>query len=133
MVILNIQDNNDNNNNMSVIKNAKQTNEMKDINHTKETKLKKYIPKALREQVWLINFGKKYQHKCYSKWCNNIIDVFNYEVGHNIPESKGGETKIDNLKPICSRCNKSMNNKYTIEQWNKLVKPKKKSWFCGLF
>ena len=81
---------------------------------------KKQIPKALREQCWLNSFGKKYEHKCYIDWCSNKIDVFNYHVGHNIPESKGGQLCLDNLKPICSRCNYSMGNKYTIVEWIKL-------------
>ena len=35
--------------------------------------------------------------------------VFNFQVGHDIPKSKGGEDKIHNLKP-CSSCNLSMKN-----------------------
>ena len=38
------------------------------------------------------------------------MNVFDFHVGHNVPESKGGATNIDNLKPICSRCNSSMSN-----------------------
>tara|TARA_A100001015_G_C14615702_1_gene565937 strand:- start:69 stop:389 length:321 start_codon:yes stop_codon:yes gene_type:complete len=81
---------------------------------------KKQIPRALREQCWLKFFGKTYEHKCYIDWCSNKIDVFNYHVGHNIPESKGGQLFLDNLKPICSRCNYSMGNQYTITEWIKL-------------
>lgn len=76
------------------------------------------IPKALREQVWLKYFGKKYNHKCYIRWCTNIINVFDFECGHNVPESKGGDTVLENLRPICSRCNKSMSNTYSIKEWN---------------
>ena len=78
------------------------------------------IPKALREQVWLQFVGKKYHDKCHVKWCKNDIDVFNYQVGHNIPESKGGATVIENLRPICCRCNLSMGNQYTITEWENL-------------
>lgn len=83
---------------------------------------KKKIPKALREQVWITNFGKKFKHKCFISWCTNIINVFDYHVGHNIPESKGGQLSLENLKPICSRCNYSMGTKYTIMEWIKLDK-----------
>ena len=82
--------------------------------------IKNSIPKALREQVWLKINGKRYKNKCYIGWCKNEIDVFNFHVGHNIPESKGGKTVLSNLKPICSRCNLSMSNKYTIDEWNQL-------------
>lgn len=81
------------------------------------------IPKALREQVWLQFIGEKYKTKCYIKWCRNSMDVFNFQVGHNIPESKGGLTILENLRPICGRCNLSMSNTYTIDEWNKLGKP----------
>jgi hypothetical protein len=47
---------------------------------------KKPIPKALREQVWVHYMGKVYKGKCHINWCGNEIDVFNYHVGHNIPE-----------------------------------------------
>ena len=94
---------------------------------------KKNIPKALREQVWISNFGKKFSKKCYIPWCKNKIDVFNFHVGHNIPECKGGKTCLENLKPICSRCNSSMGSQYTINEWMKLDKNKKKSCFKRFF
>lgn len=84
------------------------------------------IPKAIREQVWLITFGKKYEHKCYIPWCKNKINVFDYHVGHDIPESEGGTLDIYNLRPICARCNLSMSNRYTIREWIKLTKKKSK-------
>jgi 5-methylcytosine-specific restriction endonuclease McrA len=86
------------------------------------------IPVALREQVWIRFNGRKFERKCYIKWCKNIITVFDFHVGHNIPESKGGPNTLDNLRPICSRCNQSMSNNYTIDQWNELGK---KSSRCG--
>ena len=38
----------------------------------------------------------------------------------------GGELDINNLKPICARCNLSMSDNYTIKEWTMLSKPKKK-------
>ena len=75
------------------------------------------IPKALREQVWISKFGKKFDSKCFVPWCQNTITVFDFQCGHDIPESKGGKTDLSNLYPICSRCNMSMSNVYTLEQW----------------
>lgn len=84
---------------------------------------KKTIPKALREQVWVTQLGKVYEAKCVVVWCQNNVSVFDFEVGHNLPESKGGATTLDNLRPICARCNKSMGNRYSIDEWNTLGKP----------
>jgi 5-methylcytosine-specific restriction endonuclease McrA len=91
---------------------------------------KKKIPKALRDQVWLHWMGRVYEGKCKILWCRNIITVHNFQCGHNIPASKNGATTLDNLVPICNSCNGSMSNKYTISEWNKLVRRKKTWWWC---
>jgi 5-methylcytosine-specific restriction endonuclease McrA len=80
-------------------------------------RIKINVPKAVREQVWIKYFDKKFEHKCFINWCNNIINVFDFHVGHNIPNSKGGSVKITNLRPICSRCNLSMGDRYSIDEW----------------
>lgn len=90
------------------------------------------IPKALREQVWISSVGQKFKSKCKVTWCKNHISVFDYECGHNIPESKGGKTTLDNLIPICARCNRSMSDKYTIDEWNIKFAPPPKKWFSWL-
>jgi 5-methylcytosine-specific restriction endonuclease McrA len=81
---------------------------------------KKPIPKAIREQVWLQKAGQVFEMKCPVVWCENRINSFDFHAGHNIPERKGGKTTIENLIPICSRCNLSMGDNYTIDEWNKL-------------
>ena len=91
--------------------------------------VKTTIPKALREQVWLTYAGRRYETKCVVRWCQNIMTVFDFHVGHDIPESKGGATDITNLRPICSRCNLSMGSHYTIKEWEKLSAPTP-SWRC---
>jgi hypothetical protein len=84
--------------------------------------LKKKIPKALREQVWIVHAGKVFERKCLTDWCNNTMTVFDFQCGHNIPESKKGKTDISNLVPICSRCNLSMSNQFTFTEWCKQSK-----------
>jgi 5-methylcytosine-specific restriction endonuclease McrA len=83
------------------------------------TPKKKVISKKLREEVWLKHFGKTFSSKCPIQWCTREISVFSFEVGHNIPESKGGRTTIDNLIPICGDCNRSMGDRYTIDEFSK--------------
>ncbi len=85
---------------------------------------KQRIPAALRQQVWLQRMGRIFEHKCSTTWCSNIITTFDFECGHNIPESKGGKTDISNLIPICRNCNGSMSNTYTFDEWcSKLGSP----------
>ena len=101
-------------------------------------KRKKPIPAALREQVWIVKMGRVFEGKCPVTWCQNNITVFDFQSGHNIPESRGGKTDLENLIPVCSRCNLSMGNEYTIDEWSRIselpvktvpeVKPKK--WWC---
>jgi len=56
---------------------------------------KKSIPATLRWQVWeRDNFICK---KCGSRR--------NLTIDHIIPESKGGETKLNNLQTLCKNCN----------------------------
>jgi len=89
------------------------------------------IPKALREQVWILKVGQKFETKCKIVWCTNRMSVFDYQCGHNVPESKGGETTVDNLVPICGRRNISMGNHYTIDEWNaKFASPPRRWWCC---
>jgi hypothetical protein len=78
---------------------------------------KKKIPKALREATWLKHCGKVFETKCRTTWCQNTMTVYDFHAGHRTPESLGGPTTITNLVPICSRCNLSMGNTYTFEEW----------------
>jgi hypothetical protein len=69
---------------------------------------KKSIPKSLRIKVWNTYVGENVgKIKCL---CCNTIDITQsiFECGHIIAEAKGGETSLENLRPICSTCNKSM-------------------------
>ena len=68
---------------------------------------KQHIPKKLKNMIWDKYVGKeKGVGLCYC--CSEDIDSKNFEAGHIIPEAKGGPTNVDNLRPICSCCNKSM-------------------------
>jgi len=82
---------------------------------------KQKISRALREQVWLASVGPRYESKCVVSWCNNKINVFDFHVGHNKPEAKGGKLDINNLRAICSRCNLSMGSQYSIDEWEQLA------------
>lgn len=80
-------------------------------------KRKEKIPVKLREEVWVAKMGRVFEGKCPTTWCSTTITVFDFESGHNIPESKGGATTIANLVPLCPRCNRSMGSKFTFDEW----------------
>lgn len=97
-------------------KNKKQTTPAKSAAKKKPYRKQK-ISAALREQVWIQHNGPVFEKKCAVTWCTNTITVFNFQSGHDIPESKGGPTNITNLYPICGKCNLSMSNTYTFKEW----------------
>lgn len=91
----------------------------------KKPYVKSKISAALREQVWLQQNGRVFEAKCATTWCENKISVFDFQCGHDVPESKGGPTDINNLFPICPKCNLSMGNQYTLKEWSSLHIPVK--------
>jgi hypothetical protein len=71
---------------------------------------KQHIRATLKRLVWNKWIGEDIgKAKCL---CCKITDItqLSFHGGHVIPESKGGETILSNLKPICQNCNSSMNN-----------------------
>ena len=117
-------------------------------------KRKAKIPAAVQEAIWITKMGRVFEGKCLTTWCPNIITVFDFHAGHDIPESKGGSIDPGNLYPICARCNLSMGDRYTLKEWCAMsptaavastvvavattdivpttVQPKKRKWWCFL-
>ena len=93
---------------------------------------KQTIPGALREQVWIGHMGRVFEGKCKTPWCSNKITVYDFQVGHDIPESKGGTLDLENLVPLCAKCNLSCGDRYTFREWAKLSKPRPamQRYFC---
>jgi len=71
-------------------------------------KRKKQIPKAVRVAVWNKYIGNNIAQSECSVGCGEMISINNFECGHVISEKHGGPITIQNLRPICSNCNKSM-------------------------
>jgi hypothetical protein len=75
----------------------------------KKTGKKKPISKALRMAVWQEYIGIQ---EAYCYCCQRQkINPFRFQCGHNVAESKGGETSLENLRPVCDLCNQSMGTK----------------------
>lgn len=68
---------------------------------------KKNISKDLKREVWMKYVGPTIMSTCF---CCGKREISNdkYEAGHIVAEACGGLTSVDNLRPICSSCNKSM-------------------------
>ena len=81
---------------------------------------KKYIPKALKIAIWNKYIGEEIgKVKCL---CCEITDItqLKFHTGHIIAKANGGLTNIDNLKPICESCNKSMGIK-NMDEFKQLL------------
>jgi hypothetical protein len=74
---------------------------------TKKTP-KKSIPATLKRKVWNKYIGEDIGKSTCLCCKLSTITQLSFNCGHIIAESKGGELKMDNLKPICQSCNSSM-------------------------
>jgi 5-methylcytosine-specific restriction endonuclease McrA len=76
---------------------------------------KRNISKNLKDLVWESYIGDDIiKHKCLC--CKiRLIKNTDFHCGHIIPESKGGKETIENLRPICSKCNLGMGSQHMIE------------------
>lgn len=83
--------------------------------------VKTKISIKLRKQVFQKEFGIMKEGLCPISFCHNKISIDkdskynkNLQIGHIKSEYNGGKTIVDNLRPICSECNASMN----YQNWN---------------
>lgn len=66
------------------------------------------IPFAIKKLVWDTYIGEHIgKGKCYCCKQTDIIQM-SFHCGHVIAERNGGETCVENLRPICQICNHSM-------------------------
>lgn len=72
-----------------------------------------------REKVWETYMGNIAKGKCFC--CNNRdITPFHFEAGHVESKSLGGSDDVENLRPLCSPCNKSMGTENLYDYKNRL-------------
>lgn len=64
------------------------------------------IPKKIRQNLWNKYHPNKTLGECYV--CQEELSSFNFEAGHVKSVCHGGKNEIENLRPICSICNKDM-------------------------
>jgi 5-methylcytosine-specific restriction endonuclease McrA len=77
----------------------------------KKDNYRKSVPKTVKDRLWDTTFGPEAgQGLCYV--CGLQINSKRFEAGHVISVYHGGSTTLDNLKCICSTCNKSMGTQH---------------------
>ena len=91
----------------------------------RQRKRRKKAPKSVKESVWLKYNKNRMTGKCYV--CGRTVHYMSFELGHNKAHAGGGKWNINNLRPICRTCNRSMGT-MSIETYKKkyFSKPKKR-------
>jgi len=86
-----------------------------DVSTAKQRPPSRHLNKALRQLVWNRYVGAK--HGIGYCWCCNstLMTVFDFECGHVEAHAKGGPDTVENLRPICGVCNRSMGTQNLIE------------------
>ena len=95
-------------NNTNLAENENDTEENKEETSIQHPYKKKAIPKSLKMLVWHTYIGKEVGlAKCLC--CKNKeITQMDFDCGHIVAESRGGVTSVNNMRPICTKCNRSM-------------------------
>ncbi len=73
------------------------------------------IPPMLRKQVWEKHMkdSRSAYGLCYV--CRKEIHILEFECGHVLSHVDGGSLDVENLRPICGSCNKSMGSKLLFD------------------
>jgi 5-methylcytosine-specific restriction endonuclease McrA len=79
-------------------------------------KIKRNIPKTVRDKLWRNNFNENPNGKCYV--CNETVTYGNFHAGHIISIKGGGDNNINNLRVTCQLCNTSMGSQ-NLEEFKK--------------
>lgn len=92
---------------------AKEIVEFKTGNTIKKHKIKRKrkIPKVVKDTCWDKCVGNSIGEILCPICHINKINQNNFEAGHIISEKNGGPISIDNIIPICKKCNCSISSK----------------------
>lgn len=92
---------------------------IKEVPAPSPTIKRKQVPQAIRNQAWDKYIGRQMaETKCL---CCGITTITQrgFEAGHVIAASKGGADTVDNIRPICMPCNRSMGSQNMREYMTK--------------
>ena len=70
---------------------------------------------VLRYKLWYMHFGNKKYGKCFC--CNKKIEEDDpaWHCGHILSDVRGGSKELDNVKPICVKCNLDMREQHMFQ------------------
>ena len=93
-----------------------------------KAKLRQKLPATVRRIVWNTYIGSEVPSgKCFC--CNfETITVSNFECGHIVSHKDGGDATIQNLRPICSFCNRSIGKRNMEEFMRQYGIAKRDDW-----
>ena len=89
---------------------------------------KETIPQNKRTQCWIRYYGNESQGICPISYCQNVIKTGKggTQIGHIISEKNGGQIQLNNLRPICKRCNCEMGSlnwqDFDLESYNTCIR-----------
>ena len=86
----------------------------------KRKSVKKRISRKLKIACWEKELPNEEESKCPMPNCTIILcknKLDTWQAGHVISEKNGGETSVNNLKPICKCCNLAMG----CQNWNDYI------------
>jgi 5-methylcytosine-specific restriction endonuclease McrA len=72
-------------------------------------------PPQLRRIIWERYVSDPRSAYAECTVCQTEIHITNYEIGHVKSKADGGDYSIDNLRPICTPCNRSMGRENLFE------------------
>lgn len=82
---------------------------------TESVRRSRRIPPQLRRLVWENYMPNPREAYGPCLVCTREIHLLDFECGHVKSHADGGTITVDNLRPICSSCNKSMGSKNLFE------------------
>lgn len=96
-------------------------NDSEPYKKSQKTNRKKFT-KGERERIWRKYCPDNHSMDGHCYCCNGKITFVNFEVGHIVAVSKGGSNSMENLKPICSTCNRDMGTQNMKEFMSQMAK-----------
>ena len=73
---------------------------------------------SFRALVWNTYIGE--ERGTFKCMCGSTVSQLNFECGHVISRALGGSNTLENLRPVCGRCNKSMGTTSLFDHLNSL-------------